>query len=126
MCSPDEVDNLIDSLVEAVKVHNVKLIENIYETLSDSNYVESGFWREVYSESKDWEINIIIKVREKKNMLTIHDVCLIQNIDIFTDVIKNKNVDMYDSDACIIMLEEYNEIDKIKLIEQKINKSLSQ
>lgn len=113
-------DDLIDMLDDLEAKKNAASIKAIYKILNDRDDSEGDFWREVFYDSPEWILRIILSVR---NPLTIHDVCLIQSDELFAEVLDTYNVDMDGVEGVIERFDEKpEEAERAKLILSRLTK----
>ena len=117
-------DDINSRLDEAVDSHDEDMLRKAYEDILRQG-VEKDFWCETFYGSSDWEIRIAADIKrvhidnDGKTLLSISDLCLIQNIDLFEELLQG-NVNMSTAEQCIEYLEYEGQIQKIRLINQKL------
>ena len=120
-------DKLIDMLCDYENQDNIEKVAMIYDILARRNDVESDFWRECFYESEDKFIPIIVEAKARYNQLSIHDVQLIQNMNLFKQALNRSDIEMDDYEAVLECLEEDlpDTSEKINLIKQKVDNKMS-
>ena len=122
-----KLDDIIERISQAVDAHDEELLRKAYLEILEVG-IESDFWREVFSEGEDWDIRIAAEVKRKrldengKTSLSISDLCLIQNLDLFQELLQG-DVNMDTVEQCLEVLEEDGVTEKIQLINQKLQQT---
>ena len=86
--------------------------------------IECDFWSVVFYESEDWVIRIAADVKRKcldedgKTSLSISDLCLIKNIDLFKELLQG-DVNMETAEQCFEDPEDRDE-EKFRLVNEKL------
>ena len=120
--------DLLGELEVHEKAQDKTKVTEIYKILQERSIgvhgddsIQDDFWREVYSESPDWVIEIVSNIRP----LTIHDIHLVSSDQMFETLLSRPDLNMEGYEAVIESLEDEQterNNNRIRLIRQVVNK----
>lgn len=108
-------EQLADVLYRAETNSDSEKVKKIYEELNERDDIDGDFWKDVFSESEQWVLEIVIEVR---NPLYLHEVILIPDDDVFEAVMNDYNIKMTDIDNIVKDLVIKGNKERLKIILQ--------